>query len=456
MLSISNLYPSLVGLFLLSAPVWTAVPAQSGGRDWPLPPERTGMLYLSGSSSNNIGEFLPDGTLLRTISASNLTQPRGITTDDAGNLVVVCEGSQRILILDLDGNVLQTVTHPDLTQGTGIAQSPSGNWYVGSFFPGRVVIFDPNWNHLGTLTQSGMNGVNCVAFDADGSFSVSAAFANLVYHFNAAHQFLGTTSHPNIGSPMSIALDSQGNHYLSNGSSGVVIKFDPQWNPLLVIGSGVLSAPQGVLVNEYDELLITEFSVNTVYRYDTQGNLQGSFSFSGLTSARNGGWQTGKLVLAREGSVNRANNYPEKVLTVNGSTGETMGKMTMGTLDPLTIEMQASSAGPSPSVYVLYAWIGEPAASDVETLPYGAGLFAFPTPLAGGSPTTLINSIGFEGLLGTGMFSPATAPGVSFTLPGGVGSNMTVTFQAIMQDNGSDSAPTDPWSATNAIVVVFS
>ena len=55
----------------------------------PLPPDRTGLLYLSGNSRHQISECLPDGTQLRTISNGALTQPRGITTDDFGNLVVV-------------------------------------------------------------------------------------------------------------------------------------------------------------------------------------------------------------------------------------------------------------------------------------------------------------------------------------------------------------------------------
>ena len=424
--------------------------------NWPLPPSRTGLLYLSGYGSNNLGEYLPDGTLLRTLSTPDMTRPRGVAVDDEGNLIVVCEGSARILRMDLAGNVLQTITHPDLGSGTGLAMSPAGYWYVGNFSPGRVLVFDPDWNHLATLTESGMSGVNCVSFDADGSFAVSAAVANRVYRFDAAHSLLGTVSHPSMGSPMSIASDSEGNHFLSNGTTGVVIKFDAGWNALTVFGAGVLSSPQGIAVDEDDRLTISNFGSSVVHRYDNQGTLLGSFALTGVTTARNLAFQTSALVLAREGSVGRANGFPEKVLTVNGSAGDEMGRMSLGTSDPVVVDLAVSSAGPSPAPYVLYATFGEPGLADVEVLPNGAGWFSFATPLAGATPITLVNSLGYEPLLGTGRFPSVQAPGTAFALPAGLGQAAVVTLQAVLLDDGSDGAPGFPYSATNAVVVTIS
>jgi CheY-like chemotaxis protein len=300
----------LIALVLAAAP---SAHAASTPQDPPLPPQRTGLLYITGSGSDNVGEYLPDGTLLRTITNPNMQTPRGVAVDDFGNLAVVCQDSDRILILDLEGQLLQTVTHPDLTNGTGISRSAQGNWYVGNYFPGKVVIFDPSWNHLGTLSQSGMSGVNCISFDSAGGFAVSSALSNKLFLYNSAHQPQGVVTHATIGSPMSIAMDSTGSHFVSNGSTGVITQFDASWGYLRDFGTGVLSSPQGIAINEADQLTITNWTGGLVHRYDNSGNLLGSFPATGLTVARNAAWQTSRTQLAREGGVAAASQAKSKV-----------------------------------------------------------------------------------------------------------------------------------------------
>ena len=53
------------------------------------------------------------------------------------------------------------------------------------------------------------------------------------------------------------------------------------------------------------------------------------------------------------------------------------------------------------------------------------------------------------------LFARLQAPGLAVDLPSGLGLSTTVTFQAILEDDGSDSAATFAYSATNAVVVTF-
>lgn len=436
-----------------------AATAAAAAQGWPLPPDKTGNLYVSGYSSNNVGEFRKDGTLVRTFSHPTMINPRGLAVEDDGTIVVVVQTGSRILRLSPDGALLSTVTHPDLTSGTGISRSPSGDWYVGSFSPGRVLVFDPGWTYVTTLTEPGMNGVNCVAFDSSGSgeFAVTAAIANRIYRFDAQRALLATVTHPQMASPMSIADDSTGAHYVSQGSSGRVLKFDAAWNPVASIGFGTLAAPQGIAVDEADVLTISNFSASVVHRYDTAGNLLGSFPLAGVSVGRNMAWQTSPKMLARHGTVGTgAAADPEVVLEVAGQSGDGMRRVFLDPGSALDVTLGPPSQGPAAALFVLYAFAGEPGLADVAELPLDIGLMSFRPPFLGGSAVTLVNNFGLPGVLGTGAIGAGPAPATILSLPAGLGFPIVTTLQGIVVDLGSAAGPAVPFSATNAVVLVVS
>ena len=298
-----------------------------------------------------------------------------------------------------------------------------------------------------------MNGVNCVSFDADGKFAVTNAFQSQVHRFDAAGNPLGIVQHASLGSCMSIAMDSTGDHYVSNGTSGVVTKFDGDWNFLMTFGGGTFAAPQGIGIDEHDVLTISNFSASIVHRYDTQGNLLGSFPLTGVTTGRNLAFQTSPYVLARQGTVGAANGYPERVLQVNGQAGDAMGRVQLGTSDPLHLELLAPPGNTAPAPFALYLFAGEPGLGAPVELPFDMGLFAFPMPLTGGAPQTIVNSIGQPAVLGVGRLPGSPARTTVLDLPAGVGRAVAVTLQGIVRDVGS--AGSASYSATNALVLDF-
>jgi streptogramin lyase len=291
--------------------------AQTNGEP-PLPPRHAGLLYMSGSLSNNIGEYLPDGTLVRTLSVANIQTPRGVAMDEKGNLVVANQGSDRVQVIDQNGVLLGTVFNPDLNNTTGLA------------------------------------GVNCVAFDAGGGFAVSSASTKKIFLFDANQQFLTTVSHSTISSPMSIAVDSLGNHFVSNGGGNVVTQFDRSWNYVRDFGAGYLTAPQGIAIDENDILTITNFTGGQVHRFDNQGNYLTSFAATGLNMARNISWQYAEAYLARKGGVAAALGQPQAVLTVNGSSGDAHGYLELPANTALSIDLNISAAGPTSAPFAFY------------------------------------------------------------------------------------------------------
>ena len=436
--------PWLIPCLALAAAT-PALPAPLAAQDPPLPPDNVGSVGA---------EFDRSGGFVRSLTITGLASPRGVAVDDHGNLVVVSSGNGRVVVADLEGNLLRTVTHPDLGSGTGISRSPAGEWFVGNFSPGRVVVFDAAWNHLRTITATGMNGVNCVAFDPGGAFAVSAALSNEIFRFDAAGGYLGKLSHPSMLSPMSIALDSSGDRYVSGGGSGRVTKFDAGWNYLLDFGAAGLLAPQGVVVDEQDTLFVSDFSSDQIRVFDTAGNLLGDWLHLGLPLVRNFAFQTAPYALAREGAVARGGQpVAAPVLTVNGSSGDRLGRLDLLAGDALSVELAASPAGPAAAGFVLYAHLGAPGPGEVRALSNGGGLLAFPAPFHGGAPLVVMNSLGAPGLLGAGALPPVAAPATVLSLPNGLGRVGDFCLQAVLHDVGSPAGAASPYAATNAVTL---
>ncbi len=414
--------------------------------DPPLPPSHTGLLYVSGFNSDNVVELAPDGTLLRTFGTAQTVQPRGVAVDELGNVIVVCQATDRIQIFDLSGLLLQEITHPDLTSGTGISQAANGNWLIGNFFPGAVLEFEENWQHVRTMTDPAMTTVNCVSVEIDGSLSVTDASNASVHRFSATRQYMTEIDHSTLISPMSIARDSAGDHYVSNGG-GLVSKFDANWSFLMSFGQGLVSQPQGVVIDEHDVLTVTNFSSNFVHRFDTQGTHLGTFPLLGAQVGRNAAWQTSEFALAMAGSARDATGAPMRNLLVNGGGGDALGRLTIGPTDPLRIDVDLPFGSTLVAGTVVYAWIGAPTTSTTRDLPFDMGLLSQPAPFLGGSPSVLTNSIGREGYFGAGTGQAVFAPGTVLDLPMGARRPITLTVQALVQ--GPGALPL----ATNAIVI---
>ena len=102
---------------------------------------------------------------------------------------------------------------------------------------------------------------------------------------------------------------------------------------------------------------------------------------------------------------------------------------------------------------MLYVITYEPGEPDVAVQPYGIGTACFGMPLSNGSifppPVTLVNTIGYEGVLGHPLLSGIpSAPCIIVNVPGFPAG--TYTFQGYIFDNGSGGPGL---SLTNAIVV---
>jgi hypothetical protein len=157
----------------------------------------------------------------------------------------------------------------------------------------------------------------------------------------------------------------------------------------------------------------------------------------------------------RLGRVNLgASLYEAVVLTVNGSEGDALRKVTIQTGDGIEVYMDAPPAGPATAKFALYVWLGEPSGSTVTPHPQSLGNMCFPTPITGGTPAPkkIWNNIGKEGALGTPDYPSSPAPSMVFAKPSGLSNALTATFQGLIYDQGSSA--NKPASVTNAVTLV--
>lgn len=158
-------------------------------------------------------------------------------------------------------------------------------------------------------------------------------------------------------------------------------------------------------------------------------------------------------VAARFGNVNLGRGDREKVLFVNRSPGDLVGETTVGVGEPLSIFMQVPSSR-SAARFAFYAWLGAPLPGTIRTQPAGLGTSVFPTPLnAGDGPQPRAIANNWDPRLGVASFPAAPAPSFVLERGRGVPAPLVVTFQGIIQDNGSRLPQRA--SLTNAVIVRF-
>jgi pre-peptidase len=153
------------------------------------------------------------------------------------------------------------------------------------------------------------------------------------------------------------------------------------------------------------------------------------------------------------GNVNTSDDVPANVLTINGSTGT----VTIGRDESIDLALAASPSGPDPANYVLWLWPGLPTNPfDLSVSGVFLGCTANPTPfnpMAQPQPFRCMQGVGMPDEYCTDVRhfpAPDTAP-FSVHREIGFGHSLRITFQAVLQDDGSPNAL--GFSVSNAVIL---
>jgi DNA-binding beta-propeller fold protein YncE len=116
-------------------------------------------LYVAFSAQDpHILEFnATTGASLGTFaSGQGLNQPAGLTFDAAGDLFVANFGANNVLEFDPSGTLIRTLVAPDLIQPGAATFGPDGKLYVSGFGSDTIDVFDPTTGaYLRTFASGG-------------------------------------------------------------------------------------------------------------------------------------------------------------------------------------------------------------------------------------------------------------------------------------------------------------
>ncbi len=161
---------------------------------------------------------------MQSFGSGTLLNPRGLATDETGNLYVADTGNSRIVVFRPDGTVVRQIGEGGLlNQPWGVAVSPAdGNVYVADTWNYRVVVFSPEGEFIHSFGQYGiptddlpysMFAPRDIAVDREGNIYVVDTGGHRVRVYNRQWQFV-----------RDIATDGQG---LQNDAEPVGIAVHP-------------------------------------------------------------------------------------------------------------------------------------------------------------------------------------------------------------------------------------
>jgi DNA-binding beta-propeller fold protein YncE len=281
----------------------------------------------------------------------------------AGNLYISDDSFFTVRVFDATTGTLTGTLTPAGGWGspTGIAVGPDGNVYVADAYDNVVDRFSSSGAFLGTFVSSGLDSPSGLAFGPDGNLYVASS--SYIARFDSSGNPVDGSpfvpSSTGLQYPGAIAFGPDGNLYIadSNGTVDKVIRTTGAFSTLVLAGcpSTPFSNPQGVAFGPDQNLYVSDEGYGCydpslaggsasfgVYKYDTSGNLLGTFVAPNVLDAPI------DLAFGPDGNL-YVTDSQARVARFNGTTGAEMADFVAngGSSGPLTIPTFLAFSEPS-------------------------------------------------------------------------------------------------------------
>lgn len=195
-----------------------------------------GLLYQSDVARGEAWRVQMDGA--RTLLASNLSAPVGITHGPAGTTHVTECTANAITRIDPNGTTARIAEGPPLACPNGLTHAPDGNLYVVNFRDGAMVRIVPSSGAMSVVARVPGGGAGHVAW-ANGRFYVASFRGHQIYSVSnegAICLIAGTGRAGNRDGalltatffrPNGIAISADGNTLYTNTVTTIVPPDDP-------------------------------------------------------------------------------------------------------------------------------------------------------------------------------------------------------------------------------------
>jgi len=281
-----------------------------------LPFQKTGNLYVSMWSSDEIAVFTPEGTPVERFRADGLEGPRGIAFNPVnGEIWVAGEFSDAIFIFDHQHQFLRRLDHADFNEPVGITflSKPGAGLsgqqvYVSNSNGNEIMVFDEFEKLVERFSGTELVDPNCSAFLQDGTLLVANRLggthggSGAVSSFDSNNQFQFDFTATGIASLMAVARDKNDMQsavddtvwVTSGGGDNGIYEFDQAGNLLRSllpadIDNGSAIVPQGIAFDDEGNFVVVSY-LNEVIKFDSDGNFLKRFP-TGSGTARSTAFQ---------------------------------------------------------------------------------------------------------------------------------------------------------------------
>ncbi|WP_392671752.1 SMP-30/gluconolactonase/LRE family protein [Streptomyces sp. LN785] len=256
-----------------AAPAATAGRAHAGGGAG---------LYASDYTGDAVLRLPAGGGPQRTVPATGLTRPTGITLDPSGDLYVSDTGNNRVLRLPADGGPQTTVPTTGLNRPIGLALDADGDLYIADSFNDRVVRVPAGGGPQTTVPTSGLTHPDGLALDAEGALYIADFVNDRVVEVPAGGGRQRTVRLTGISQPTGLAFDTAGSLYVASSGNDKVVKARPGGGRQTTVPTRGLNGPQGLAVDGSGNLFVADFGNDRVVTVRAHGGGQTTVPFTGL------------------------------------------------------------------------------------------------------------------------------------------------------------------------------
>jgi hypothetical protein len=276
-----------------------------------------GDLYEADFGSGNVYRYTPAGA--KSIFASGLGNPAGVTFDAKGNLFV--SDSLHGIISKISPAGAKSTFASGLNKPWGLGFDSNGNLFEGDNGSGVISKFTPTGGK--TVFATGLNGPAGLAIDAANNVYEADFNSGTIFKFTPAGA--RTTLAAGLGNPDAIESNRVGNLLEAGGASGGNV-FSIAPNGAKTVFAGGFSQPTGVAVDGAGDVFVSDNATGTITKI-APGGARTTFA-TGLFNPQN---------LVFEPPTAQLNNISTRVLVGTGNNVSIAGFIIHGTQPKLVL-----------------------------------------------------------------------------------------------------------------------
>jgi hypothetical protein len=207
-------------------------------------------LFVGNQGNNHVTVYAPPYTGTPTTISTDVSQPRALTLDAAGDLFVAnVNASVTEYAPPYTGT--PTTISTSVSEPYALALDAAGDLFVADFNAASVTVYAPPYTGTPTTISTGVNGPAALTLDAAGDLFVANYNAATVTEYAPPYTGTPTTISAGVNQPFALTLDAAGDLFVANvgnGGNGSVTEYAPPYTGAPTTITTGLSQPVSLLL----------------------------------------------------------------------------------------------------------------------------------------------------------------------------------------------------------------